>query len=120
MLHKQSDLSSFLKHTNASLKLFDDASSSSPSSSSPCNDEVPMVTEAGGGGGGGAVRVSVLSSFSDLTSAEMTQLHVVPGDAECVSDAAATALLFPVGALDVNRQQLDLRTENRQTNKHSY
>ena len=93
LLSKQVDLSFFLEPSKKNTKFlgFDGASEDGVSAEETMRD------------------MTVLSTFSNLTSAEMSQLNVVPGD-ECDNPS-----MFPEGILDVNRQQLDLRTENSWT-----
>lgn len=62
-------------------------------------------------------RMAAVSVESDasighfLSSADMTQMHVAPGDETADGES------FPSGALDVNRQQVDLRKKNSWTMK---
>lgn len=58
-----------------------------------------------------ATHTETTSIGAFLSSADMTQMHMAPGDEDHSPE------LFPTGILDVNRQQIDLRKKNSWTMK---
>ena len=102
-----------LGHDNMNSSASSSSSSSSSTGGAASHETNGSSSSSSNGGGGGAAAALSISSMGSLPapSAQMSQMPVIAGDER--HDTS----LFPSGKVDVNAQQIDLRSRNSWTMK---